>query len=190
VVATGDNWEARFVSRRGIPLTRGWFRQDDFPVNAPLYDDPLTPAAYVAWLRDVAAEYVFLPDDALDYTGAREARVLAAGALPVAARLPGWTVYAVPGAVPIATPSPAATVVSVTSAHVVVRVAAAGEYRLRMRWSPYLTAGPGACVSPRAPWGVALSVSRPGTVDVAFDPTPGRVWDVLSGRDTRCPPRL
>ena len=190
VVATADNWEAWHVARRGIPLTRGWFRQDDFPVNDTLYDDPLAAGAYLTWLRDVAAKYVFLPDDPRDYTGQREARLLATGALPEVARLPGWTVYAVPGAAPIATPTPAARVVRVTSAHVVVRVSRAGTYRLRMRYSPYLVAGPGTCVSPREPWGVDLRVDAPGTVDVAFDPTPRRVWDVLRGRHTACPPRL
>ena len=37
VVATAEHWEAYYLARRGVPLARGWFRQDDFPANAVLY---------------------------------------------------------------------------------------------------------------------------------------------------------
>ena len=37
-VDTAGHWAAAYLPRAGIPLTRGWFRQDDFPQNEVLYD--------------------------------------------------------------------------------------------------------------------------------------------------------
>ena len=42
-VATTGKWEAYHLPRHGVPLARGWFRQDDWPQNAPLYDHPSRP---------------------------------------------------------------------------------------------------------------------------------------------------
>ena len=42
VVATRGHWEAYYLAKHGIPLARGWYRQDDFPQNGPLYSDDLT----------------------------------------------------------------------------------------------------------------------------------------------------
>ena len=36
-VDTVGHWEADYLPAAGIPLVRGWFRQDDFPQNAVLY---------------------------------------------------------------------------------------------------------------------------------------------------------
>jgi hypothetical protein len=36
-VDTVGHWPAQFLSAAGIPLARGWFRQDDFPQNEVLY---------------------------------------------------------------------------------------------------------------------------------------------------------
>ena len=38
VVDTVDHWEAAYLPRAGIPIARGWFRQNDFPQNELLYD--------------------------------------------------------------------------------------------------------------------------------------------------------
>ena len=45
-VDTAGHWPALYLARAGIPLARGWFRQDDFPQNELLYDD-LGPKAYL-----------------------------------------------------------------------------------------------------------------------------------------------
>ena len=37
-VDTAGHWAAVHLPAAGIPLTRGWFRQDDFPQNEVLYD--------------------------------------------------------------------------------------------------------------------------------------------------------
>ena len=51
VVDTVDHWAAAYLPQAGIPITRGWFRQDDYPQNEVLYKDP-TRRAYLAWLRE------------------------------------------------------------------------------------------------------------------------------------------
>ena len=37
-VGTSDHWEAVYLPQAGIPIVRGWFRQNDFPQNELLYD--------------------------------------------------------------------------------------------------------------------------------------------------------
>ena len=58
MVASWGHWEADYLPREGIPIARGWFRQDDFPQNAVLYQSTLTAAEYDAWLRSVGVRYV------------------------------------------------------------------------------------------------------------------------------------
>ena len=108
VVATADNWEAFYLARRGVPLARGWFRQDDFPANAVLYGK-LTPQRYDTWLRRTGVRYVFLPDDPLDYSARNEAALLRSGAsgLRKVASTGGWTVFELPGGRPPSPPPPA-----------------------------------------------------------------------------------
>ena len=48
--STWGHWESYYLAQADIPLTRGWFRQDDFPINRPLYDGALDPANYQAWI--------------------------------------------------------------------------------------------------------------------------------------------
>ena len=63
----------------GIPIARGWFRQDDFPRNDLLYAK-LDRTRYVAWLRSLGVRYVVLPDAPLDYSAKEEAALIASGA--------------------------------------------------------------------------------------------------------------
>jgi hypothetical protein len=103
-VDTVGHWPALHLARAGIPLARGWFRQDDFPQNAVLYRR-LTPASYVAWLRTVGVRYVVLADATLDYTAHDEAALLRSGeaGLPVVLRAPHLTIFELPRAQPIVT---------------------------------------------------------------------------------------
>ena len=39
VVDTAGHWAAVHLPEAGIPLVRGWFRQDDFPQNQVLYEN-------------------------------------------------------------------------------------------------------------------------------------------------------
>jgi hypothetical protein len=181
VVATAGNWESYRLPRLDIPLARGWFRQDDWPQNAPLYE-PLSRDSYLAWLRDMGVRYVLLPDAHRDTSSRAEALLVQRGrVLPQVARLPHWTVYEVPRATPIVTPASGARIVALDEETVTVRVRRAGSYRLRLTYTPYWrTTGP-ACVASRAPWGTILRARAPGTVVLRFEVTPGRILDVLLG---------
>jgi hypothetical protein len=186
VVATTGKWEAYYLPRRGVPIARGWFRQDDWPQNAPLYE-PLDAATYRRWLRDMGVRYVLLPDDHRDGSARTEALLLRrGGALPEAARLPGWIVYELPHATPIATPAAGARVTALDDESVTLRVRRAGEYRLRLRHTPYWRVEGNACVAPRSPWGTTLRARGPGTVVLRIDVTPARMLDAVLGRDAGC----
>ncbi len=187
-VATTGKWEAYHLPRHGVPIARGWFRQDDWPQNAPLYDDPLTPAAYRRWLRDLGVRYVVLPDDHRDGSARAEALMVhRRSVLPEVARLPGWTVYELPGATPIATPASGIRVTALDAETVSLRVTRAGTYRLRLTYTPYWRVEGRACAEPREPWGTTLHAEAPGIVTLRVGVDPGRVLDAILGRSGGCP---
>ena len=190
VVATADNWEAYYLARRDVPLARGWFRQDDYPVNAVLYG-PLTARSYDSWLRRIGVHYVFLPDDPLDYSAVNEARLLRSGrsGLTQVARVGGWTIFALPKPTPIATPARGISVLSLTSDTVTVRATRPGTYRLRLRYTPYWSVVRGhACATPREPWGTDLRVTSPGIVRLSFDVRLGAFVGAVLGSHGGCEP--
>jgi hypothetical protein len=187
VVATAGKWEAYRLPVLGVPLARGWYRQDDWPQNAPLYE-PLSGAAYRRWLRDMGVRYVLLPDAHRDGSARAEALLVDRGeALPQVARLPGWTVYALPHPTPIVTPAGGARVVALDAGSLTLAVRRPGTYRLRLSYTPYWRAEGPACVAPRAPWGTILRARAPGTVVLRVAVTPARVLDALLGRRPACP---
>ncbi len=188
VVATADNWEAFYLAKRGVPLARGWFRQDDFPANAVLYGT-LNARTYDTWLRRTGVRWVFLPDDPLDYSATNEATLLRSGysGLTKVARIGGWTVFELPEPTPIATPADGISVLSLTSAAVTLRVKKPGTYRLRLRYTPYWSVERGsACAEPREPWGTDLRVSQPGVVRLSFDVRLGTFVGAVLGSEGGC----
>ncbi len=187
VVATDHHWEAFFLARRGVPLTRGWYRQDDFPANSDLYGE-LTATKYFTWLRRLGVRYVFLPDDKLDYSAEAEAALLReAHVLPLVARVGDWSVYEVPNATPIATPPDLIDIRYIDAREVTFEVTRPGNYRLRLRYTPYWRVIRGdACVAPREPWATELRVTTPGTVTLRFDVGVGDVVKAVLGREATC----
>ena len=192
VVATADNWEAYYLARRGVPLARGWFRQDDFPGNRALYRT-LTARTYQGWMRRTGIRYVLLPDDPLDYTARNEAALLRTGrsGLDLVADLGPWTVYELPHATPIVTPKRRARVLRLTSNQIVMRVDRPGTYRVRVRYTPYWRitgGGPGACAGPLQPWGTQVRVERAGVLRLSFDPGLRTVVRSVLGDEGGCRP--
>ena len=187
VVATDHHWEAFYLARRGVPLTRGWYRQDDFPANQDLYGE-LTPAKYLTWLRRLGVRYVFLPADRLDYSAEAEADFLRnGGVLPEVARIGAWTVYELPDATPIATPAGPVTVRAIDSETVTLEATEPGNYRLRLRYTPYWRVTRGdACVARDEPWATELRVSTPGIITLRFDVGVGKVVTTVLGRSAAC----
>src|SRR5205814_2612677 len=114
-VDTAGHWEAVYLTRAGIPIERGWFRQDDFPQNELLYDGP-GPRSYLHWLRRFGVRYVVLTSAPPDYSARAEARLLQSGrsGLPVVYRSKDVTVFSVPNAVPIVSGPHAPRVVALT----------------------------------------------------------------------------
>jgi hypothetical protein len=109
-VDTLEHWPAVYLPEGGVPIVRGWYRQNDFPANAVLYNETLGPATYRHWLRSQGVRYVVLSDAPPDYSSRAEVVLLrsgAAGLVPVfsSAHL---TIYRLPHAKPVVTgPAPA-----------------------------------------------------------------------------------
>jgi hypothetical protein len=184
VVDTVGHWGAYFLPVRGIPIARGWFRQDDFPTNAVLYEHgALLRSQYLAWLRSVGVAYVVLPDSPLDWSSEAEASLLSSGrsGLPVVERSAHQIVFAVPHPTPIVTGPGPVRVLRDWREGLTVAVAAAGTYRLAVQWSPYWRSSAG-CVAPSASGMTELSVSGPGAVSIELDVTASRLWSTFLGR--------
>jgi hypothetical protein len=184
-VDTAGHWAALYLPRAGIPLARGWFRQDDFPQNELLYDE-LGPGSYVRWLRSMGVRYVLLTSARPDYSARAEAALVRGPRSPLIGvfRTLELTVYEVPGATPIITGPAAAEVVKMGESNIVATVARAGTYRVALRFSRYWQPSSG-CLK-RAPDGmIRLTVPRPGSIRLEFSPTPKRALAALAGRPAR-----
>jgi hypothetical protein len=179
-VSTWGHWEAYYVARAGVPLARGWFRQEDFPQNGSLYNDDMSPAAFRAWLRSVGVRYVLLPDAPLDYSSTREAALLRSGksGLVVAGRTRHWTFYELPSPTPIVTAPPGhrARLTYLGQERVVVEVSGPGRYVARIRYSPYRHALPSnTCLSPTRNGMTLITARMPGFVQMDIDTDPASV---------------
>ena len=125
---TVAHWEAVYLPEAGFPITRGWYRQDDFPENEILYSDDLNRRTYVKWLHERGVRYVLVPGGRLDYSSERERSV--ARTLPFVARRGDVSIYETPRPQPIA---PGADVVAMTHEGATLRVPSAGRYSVKIR---------------------------------------------------------
>lgn len=161
VVAARDHRDA-FEVARAVPLARGWSRQLDVAANDLFYEGDLTPERYVGWLHAHAVDHVAVPrHGALDFGSAREAGLLAK---PVAGLVEVWSdrdwrVLSVTDPQPIAD----TTVVSSGRTRLVLRADHAGDVRVRVRWSRWLSlTGPGCLEEDGSE--VRVRFTAPGTV--------------------------
>jgi hypothetical protein len=168
-VDTTDHWPALYLARAGIPLARGWFRQDDHPVAMLLYRR-FTGAEYVTWLRRLGVAYVLLTDAPPDHSSLREAKLVRRGDIGLkrvfATRY--VSIYAVPRPHSIVTGPGSPAVLALRESHLLLRLSRAGTYGVAVRWSPYWHASSG-CLT-RAPEGMLrLRTPGPATVRIKFD---------------------
>ena len=187
VVDTAGHWGAYYLANAGLPIARGWFRQDDFPQNALLYSQ-VTARGYVSWLRRLGVRYVVLTDAPLDYSAQREAAVIRGGrtGLQPVFSTTHVTIYALDHPRPILTGPGSPTVLQVTRSGVRLAFRRAGSYRLAMRYSPYWTAE-SVCVSATADGMTRLLVRSAGVVDLDMQFSAERAVSVLAARRSTCP---
>ena len=159
VVAPKTHWPLTYLLPE-VAVARGWERQTDEARNKIFYGrEPLTSAAYRAFLDRNAVGYVAFPTHAsLDYGSTREAALIRAG-LPYLEQVwsnADWRLYADAYPAPIVerVPGPSTgqppEVLAADDTGFTFDVFAPGRYLVRMTWSPYLTAS-GAKVA-RAPY--------------------------------------
>ena len=184
-VATAGHWEAVYLPRAGIPIARGWFRQDDFPQNQVLYGR-LASDTYVRWLRRLGTRYVVLSNAAPDYSAGAEAALLRSGrsGLHPVLRTAQLTIYSVPSPQPLVTGPAPARVLTLSQEDIRLALTRPGSYRLAIRYSPYWQ-GNDACVA-RAKDGMTIvTTRRAGVVDIDFDVDAGGVIASLEGQGHR-----
>ena len=187
-VDTSQHWPAWYLGGEGIPLARGWFRQDDHPFN-DLFYRRFPAYSYGVWLRRLGVAYVVLADATPDSTSREEARLVRSGHAGLKRVLTGpVSVYALPQPRSIVTgpgrPRPA--VLSLRESRLRVRVSRGGTYHLSVRWSPYWHASTG-CLARGPDDMLVLRTSAAATVTVAFRPDAGSLWRALKGSTPSCP---
>jgi hypothetical protein len=187
-VDTAGHWAAVYLPRAGIPLTRGWFRQDDFPQNEVLYDE-LDGPTYLGWLRSLGVKYVVLTDAPTDYSAKREALLIRSGLSGLKSEFRGahMTIYSVPKPEPIVTGQGMAEMVELAQTHMTLNLASAGNYRIAVRYSPYWTAADStACVTKGDDGMIRLESPRQGRVTLEFKVKAGRALAAMVGNRPDC----
>lgn len=164
VPPTRNRWESVYVAER-VPLARGWLRQLESDDLREFRGSRLTAATYRRWLRRHGVSYVALPDAELDYIGIDEGRLLESGPLPYLRELwssPHWRLWEVRSAGSrLATGG--ARITAAAPDRLVVHVPGPGRYRLRFRYSPYLTVASGrACIADGGTGSTLLAVRPRG----------------------------
>jgi hypothetical protein len=185
-VDTVGHWPAAYLPSAGIPIVRGWFRQDDFPQNRVLYGQ-LDRERYVAWLRSLGVRYVVLPDAPLDYSAKAEGALIVGGrsSLRVAFRSAHTTIFAVPAPRRIVTGPGHPRVLALYQKRIVLEIGRPGRYRLATNWSPYWTS-PAGCIAKARDGTVLLTVRRAGVVRIDFAVNARGALAALEGGSRRC----
>jgi hypothetical protein len=185
-VDTVGHWPAAYLPAAGIPIVRGWFRQDDFPRNKVLYGQ-LDHGSYVAWLRSLGVRYVVLPDAPLDYSAKTEGALIVGGrsTLRVAFRSEHTTIFAVPSPRRIVTGPGHARVLALDQNRITLALGRPGRYRLAINWSPYWTTRAG-CITKARDGTVLLAVARAGVARLDFDVNARGALAALEGGSRRC----
>jgi hypothetical protein len=182
VVDTVDHWEAAYLPPSGIPIARGWYRQDDLPFNRALYARQLNAHSYINWLHRLGVRWVVLTDQPPDYSAHAEATLLLSGhsGLRLTTTLPGAAIYSVPQPRPIITGVANARVIALHEARMDIRLPQPGRYHVSFRYTPYWRASSG-CLTRAADGMLSLTVPSAGVVHLSFDLDAGPVLKTLIG---------
>jgi hypothetical protein len=181
-VDTIEHWPAAYLPDAGIPIVRGWYRQNDFPQNELLYDRNLAARAYQSWLHGLGVRYVVLTDAPPDYSSRVEAQLVRSGHSGLTKVFHGAhvDVYQVPKSSPIVTGIGESTVMWLEPTRLVFSVTEPGRYRVKVRWSPYWHAT-GGCVW-RGPDGtVRVKAAQPGMISLSVGVNVARGLEALTG---------
>jgi hypothetical protein len=185
-VDTAGHWPAVYLADAGIPIARGWFRQDDFPQNAVLYTK-LGPRTYLRWLRSLGVRYVVLADAPSDYSSRAEKKLLRSGrsGLTPVFYTHSLTIYAVPHPRSIVTGPGHPVVTSLTGSHLKLVVYRGGTYRIAVRWSPYWRTSKG-CLTAGKDGMMRLRTLGPQKVGLMFRVDAIHALDTLAGETPEC----
>jgi hypothetical protein len=180
---TDNHWESARVAPT-VALARGWERQLDRKVNPLFYDGRrLTGQRYLNWLHANAVRYVALADAPIDYSAAAEAKRVRNGDVPglrEVFRDAHWRIFAVSDPTPLATGGTRVTRMDPDA--VDLTVPRAGQYRVRVRWTPYWKVREnGGCVRPDGDW-IRVRALNPGPLHLRIAFSLGRVHRT----DERC----
>jgi len=170
VVPTLRRGEAAFVAPV-VAIAKGWSRQADTERNAIFYDGTVNADTYRRWLDDNAISYVAISQGPYDWSATAEVTLVRHG-LPYLQAVwsdQTWTLYAVTNPRPvIAAPG---RVIARDAVSLTVSLPDPGEYVVRLRWSPYLTASNG-CMRPTGDGWSVIVVEQPGTAKIHGSLTP------------------
>ena len=184
VVALSTHWEAYYFPVDDYAITRGWYRQSDALHNELLNQASFDDAQYVAWLHAMGVKYVFLPHAPLDTSGRQETAILHDDPRFVPVYQGGqWTIYRLRGAQPIVQPVAGmgtARVLALDRESIALRVAAPGDYLVKVSYSPYwqVTAGTGTLTAQRGDF-IILHAATSGRYELRMVVTPDKLWDQL-----------
>ncbi len=174
-VDINNHWPALYLAEAQIPLARGWYRQDDFPLDAFLYHH-FTTTTYVAWLHRLGVAYVVISTANPDFSAAEEARIVRDGAagLILVESSPTVDVYAVPHPRPLLSGPGHPRVLAAGQEGYLIDLPQPGRYRFAVRWTPYWRA-PGLCTLARPDGLTTIVVRQAETVRLSFAPSASRV---------------
>ena len=169
-VDTSTHSAAVYLADAGIPLARGWYRQDDFPQNEVLYDKLGAEGVPRAGCDGLGVQYVVLAHATPDYSSRGEAALVRSGRLGLLRvfRRASSTIYEVPHAQPIITgPGSPRAHVARRESRIGVVVHRGGTYRIAVRWSPYWHASLG-CLAKGKDGMIRLTTRRAHFVRLTF----------------------
>ena len=166
-VDTVGHWDAVYLPEAGIPLARGWYRQDDFPQNAVLYGR-LGPRLRL--LAPPTRHRLHRPDvraARLQLESRREADHERQLPLRPVLTTQHLRVFAVRSPQPLITGPGKPRITNLSDSSLTALVTRPGTYRIAVNVSPYLHASPG-CVGISNDGMVLLRTPTAGQIHLSF----------------------